>query len=1010
MLRSSPTTRLSSRTQSGRKPYQKPSSQGSLGTIQLDLKHAPSNLTPKVAGSHLVNPNEVLPDKLRTIFPYELFNAVQSKCFSSVYGSNNNIVISAPTGSGKTVLLELAICRLVTTLKNEDFKIVYQAPTKSLCSERARDWARKFHHIGLQCVELTGDTSQAETRRVSSASIIVTTPEKWDSITRKWWDHKKLVQMVRLVLIDEVHILKDVRGATLEAVVSRMKTSGANVRLVALSATVPNIGDIANWLGRDHANQQEPAESLSFGEELRPVKLKKYVYGYDGPANDFVFDQSLDGKLNMLLGQHASGKPIIIFCFTRKSCQHTARKLAEWWTSRREDEKPWPGPTQNVPVINNDLQEIVRYGVAFHHAGLDVQDKASVERHYLTGQIHVICCTSTLAVGVNLPCHTVVLKGTVGWTDDGPQEYSDLEVMQMLGRAGRPQFDKGAVAIIMTKRSNIARYERMISGEEVLESKLHLNLIEHLNSEIGLGTIHDLDTAREWIAGTFLYVRMRQAPDHYQAGLPSQEDPLQPTERSPDDRIRAWCERDIELLQKYGLITDQKSFSCTEYGMAMSRYMIQFDTMKMLLSIPRSPTLEQLLAMLSKAAEFRDLRFKPAEKAIFRSMNQSVLYPIKEAITDAWHKIYLCVQIHLGALELPATKEAGHLKRQLALDKSLAFERMKRLIRCVIDCKVSDGDGMGVEVSLELARAIAADSWENHPAQLQQISGIGSVGMRKLCSYDIQSVVNLSRASFTDIDRMMSRNPPFGKNLLKTLEDFPSLTLQVQLVDSPKDYKLNGNTLSVTVQAGLGYNNPKEPIWHNKVPAVTLTVRTTNGNLAYFWRSNLRKIGSSMSTKVRFPVCLGGPNERIVCTYSCEDIVGTAVTKTLSPDISASAFRVISQSIGRGRDKPAKTGGCGYDTDEDLADEDMLTAFDAIPATSQASVPSRADNESEMAGEEFPDIADILAEPPKPSIPVPMRMENGKWMCNHYCHGGGLTKSGKRCSHRCCHEGIDVPR
>ena len=76
-------------------------------------------------------------------------------------------------------------------------------------------------------------------------------------------------------------------------------------------------------------------------------------------------------------------------------------------------------------------------GVAFHHAGLDLPDRHAVEKGFLEGQIHVICCTSTLAVGVNLPCHLVIIKNTVCFQDDGIKEYADLEIMQMLGRAGR---------------------------------------------------------------------------------------------------------------------------------------------------------------------------------------------------------------------------------------------------------------------------------------------------------------------------------------------------------------------------------------------------------------------------------------------------------------------------------------------------------------------------------------------------------------------------------------------
>ncbi len=122
------------------------------------------------------------------------------------------------------------------------------------------------------------------------------------------------------------------------------------------------------------------------------------------------------------------------------------------------------------------------HGVAFHHAGIDQQDRLAIERAYLDGDINVICCTSTLAVGVNLPCHLVIVKNTITYQAEGCKEYSDLDIMQMLGRAGRPQFDTTAVAVIMTKIEKVRRYEKMVSGQELLESTLHLNLIDHLVS------------------------------------------------------------------------------------------------------------------------------------------------------------------------------------------------------------------------------------------------------------------------------------------------------------------------------------------------------------------------------------------------------------------------------------------------------------------------------------------------------------------------------------------------
>lgn len=254
-----------------------------------------SNGTPVIQGISLVSTYK-LSDRCRSIFSFKIFNAVQSRCFDTAYYTHDNLVLSAPTGSGKTAVLELAICKLVAESDIEQCKIVYVAPTKSLCSERQRDWQLKFENLGLQCAELTGDTDYAQQAHVQRANLIITTPEKWDSTTRKWKDRSKLLQLVKLFLIDEVHILKESRGATLEAIVSRMKSTGLDMRFIALSATVPNSGDIAAWLGRSKVDRVTPARLEVFGEEFRPVQLQKHVVGIRFHGNDFAFDQVCDDK------------------------------------------------------------------------------------------------------------------------------------------------------------------------------------------------------------------------------------------------------------------------------------------------------------------------------------------------------------------------------------------------------------------------------------------------------------------------------------------------------------------------------------------------------------------------------------------------------------------------------------------------------------------------------------------------------------------------------------------
>jgi ATP-dependent DNA helicase HFM1/MER3 len=532
-----------------------------------------------------------LPDRLRAVFPYLTFNAVQSKCFDRVYKSDDNFVLAAPTGSGKTAVLELAICRAVTKYASGQYKIVYQAPIKALCSERQRDWQKRFSPLGLNCVELTGDSDNADLKNVQSADIIITTPEKWDSMTRKWRDHEKLMRLVKLFLIDEVHILKEDRGAILEAVVSRMKTIGTDVRFIALSATVPNFGDVAAWLGKNAAEPYEPAHHENFGEDFRPVKLKRYVCGYSSNSNDFQFESFLDSKLPEVISKYSERKPIMVFCFTRKSAIKTAKMLATWWSANPSQNRYWKEPSRVAQLQDQDLRGCMSCGVAFHHAGLDANDRVAVEKGYLNGTISVICCTSTLAIGVNLPCHFAIIKNTVTFVNNFLQEYSDLEIMQMIGRAGRPQFDDSAVAVIMTRQTKVRRYESMVSGQEILESKLHLGLINHLNAEIDLGTIRDLASARKWLAGTFLHVRLKQNPLHYQLeGARSGQD--------VDEQLDDICLRDIALLQDANLVMGDERFAikCTEFGDAMTRYYVAFETMRIFMGLQPKAQISEIVS------------------------------------------------------------------------------------------------------------------------------------------------------------------------------------------------------------------------------------------------------------------------------------------------------------------------------------------------------------------------------------------------------------------------------
>lgn len=225
-----------------------------------------------------------LPKYVQPVFEgFKTLNRIQSRLWKAALETDENLLLCAPTGAGKTNVALLTMMREIGkhinddgTINVNDFKIIYIAPMRSLVQEMVGNFGKRLASYNLTVSELTGD-HQLSREQIAGTQIIVCTPEKWDIITRKGGE-KTFTQLVRLVIIDEIHLLHDERGPVLECLVARtirnINTTQEDVRLVGLSATLPNYHDVATFL------RVKPDKGLFyFDNSFRPVALEQQYIG-----------------------------------------------------------------------------------------------------------------------------------------------------------------------------------------------------------------------------------------------------------------------------------------------------------------------------------------------------------------------------------------------------------------------------------------------------------------------------------------------------------------------------------------------------------------------------------------------------------------------------------------------------------------------------------------------------------------------------------------------------------
>ncbi|KAL6867611.1 hypothetical protein ACP4OV_015635 [Aristida adscensionis] len=652
---------------------------------------------------------------------YKSLNRVQSRIFHSTYYTNENILVCAPTGAGKTNIAMIAVLHEVKQhfrdgiLHKNEFKIVYVAPMKALAAEVTATFSRRLSPLNLVVRELTGDM-QLTKNEIEETQMIVTTPEKWDVITRKSSD-MSLSMLVKLIIIDEVHLLNDDRGSVIEALVARtlrqVESMQSMIRIVGLSATLPTYLEVAQFL------RVNPETGLFyFDSSYRPVPLAQQYIGIS--ERDYTKKNELFNNLcyEKVVESIKQGHQALVFVHTRKDTGKTARTLIDLAAKAGELELFSSADHPQFPLIKKDVakaksREVIEFfesGFGIHNAGMMRSDRSLMERLFSEGLLKVLVCTATLAWGVNLPAHTVVIKGTQlydpkagGWRDLGM-----LDVMQIFGRAGRPQFDKSGEGIIITTHDKLAYYLRLLTSQLPIESQFLGSLKDNLNAEVALGTVTNVKEACAWLGYTYLFIRMKTNPLVY--GITWEEVIGDP---SMGAKQRAFIIDAARALDKAKMMRyDEKSgnFYCTELGRIASHFYLQYSSVETYNEMLRRHMSEsEVITMVAHSSEFENIVVREEEQDELEALARKACpLEIKGGPTDKHGKISILIQVYISRAPIDSSS--------LHSDAQYISQSLARIMRALFEICLRRGWSEMTSLLLEYCKAVDRKIWPHlHP-------------------------------------------------------------------------------------------------------------------------------------------------------------------------------------------------------------------------------------------------------------------------------------------------------
>ncbi|KND03788.1 uncharacterized protein SPPG_01244 [Spizellomyces punctatus DAOM BR117] len=738
---------------------------------------------------------------------YTSLNRVQSIVFPIAYGTNENMLVCAPTGAGKTDIAMLTVMRTLSQhrhdgrLAKNDFKIVYVAPMKALAAEVVRKFSARLGGreqdggLGISVRELTGDM-QLTKAEIAATQMIVTTPEKWDVVTRKSVGDTELAQKVRLLIIDEVHLLHEDRGAVIESIVARtlrqVESSQSMIRIIGLSATLPNYLDVAAFLG---VNKYQGL--FFFDSSFRPVPLEQHFIGIKAKAGSTIMQKKMNDvcydKVSELV---RDGAQVMVFVHSRKDTVRTAQMLRDEALNHNElglfDMTQDPQYGLAVKEVqrskNKELRELFASGFGIHNAGMLRSDRTLTERLFEKGLLRVLCCTATLAWGVNLPAYAVVIKGTQVYNAQkgGFMDLSILDVLQIFGRAGRPQYEDRGVGYILTSHDKLSHYVSAMTQQHPIESRFAEHLTDNLNAEISLGTVTSLDEGVRWLSYTYLYARMKKNP--FQYGLNWNDIQDDPTLAKRRRELIIAAAKTLAKAQMITFDAERGYLNPKDLGRTASSFYIQTASVEIFNEMMRPRMTEaDVLSMLSMSTEFENVKVREEEVQEIKDLEENdCVCAVKGGVDTNYGKTNILLQSYISR---------AHIEDfALVSDTAYVAQNAARILRALFQIALNRNWGPASSVILSLCKAVDKRMWSfEHP-----------LGQFDLAPEIVQKLERAPRQlTIEDVRHMdvrevgqLIRHQKMAYTVIRCAQQFPSLILDATI--APITRKVLRVTLTIT--------------------------------------------------------------------------------------------------------------------------------------------------------------------------------------------------------------------